>query len=203
MAATSRRIRNSEPVALHERAMEDLRFIRRTMERAGSFTAVPGWGGVLLGVTGLVAAAVAARQAGTERWLAVWIVAAVVSVAIAGWAVAVKARRAGLPLRSGPGRKFLLSFLPPVAAGVVLTFALSSAGAEEMIPGLWLLLYGAGVVTAGTFSVPVVPVMGVCFMLMGGGALLTPAAWGDAFMAAGFGGLHIIFGLIIARRYGG
>jgi hypothetical protein len=203
MTAPSRRVRASEPVSLHERAMDDLRFIRQTMERAGSFTAVPGWGGVLLGVTALVAALVASRQPGTERWLAVWITAAVVSVGIAGWAVAAKAKRAGLPLRSGPGRKFFLSFLPPVAAGVVLTFALTAAGAEEMIPALWLLLYGAGVVTAGTFSVRVVPVMGVCFMLMGAAALLTPPEWGDAFMAAGFGGLHIVFGLIIARRFGG
>lgn len=192
-----------EPVALHDRAMADLRYIRQTMERAGSFTAVPGVGGVVMGVTALVAAAIAAGQTSPERWILVWIGAAVVSIAVAAWAIWRKARQARLSLRSGPARKFVLSFLPPVIAGAVLTAALHPFGAERLLPGLWLLLYGAGVVTAGTFSVRVVPVMGICFMALGVAALAAPAGWGDVFMAAGFGGLHIIFGTIIARRYGG
>jgi hypothetical protein len=34
-------------------------------------------------------------------------------------------------------------------------------------------------------------------------ALLAPATWGNLLLAAGFGGLHIIFGILIARKYGG
>lgn len=193
----------SEPIALHERAMDNLQFIRQTMERAAAFTAVPGWGGMLMGSTALAATWLAAAQPTRERWLAIWIVEAGLAGAIAGVGIVRKARRAGIPLRSGPGRKFLLSFLPPVVTAIVLTWALYGAGAGDLIPALWLLLYGAGVVTAGTFSVRVVPLLGVCFMVLGTVALLTPAAWSNGLLAAGFGGLHIGFGAIIARKYGG
>jgi hypothetical protein len=193
----------SEPIALHERAMDDLRFIRRTMERAGAFTAVPGWGGVAMGVTALAAAIAAGQQPTPGRWLAVWLVAAATAIGIAGWTMAGKAHRAGMPLLEGPARKFVLSFLPPVVAGAVMTWALWSAGVTTVLPGAWLLLYGAGVVTAGTFSVRIVPVMGVCFMVLGIITLVAPAGWSDALLAAGFGGLHIGFGAAIARRHGG
>lgn len=183
--------------------MDDLRFIRRTMERAGSFTAVPGWGGVAIGVTAVAAALLASLQPTPGRWLGVWLATAVVASLIAFGTLARKARRAQVPLRKGPGRKFLLSFLPPVGVGVALTTALYLHGAVALLPGLWLLSYGAAIITAGTFSVRVVPLMGIGFMVLGGLALATPAGWGDAWMAAGFGGLHLIFGLLIARWHGG
>lgn len=193
----------SEPTALGDRAMDDLRFIRRTMERGPAFTAVPGWGGVAMGVTALVAAVLASTRPAAEGWLRVWLAEAVVAVGIGAWAMHRKARRAGLPLLSGSGRKFVLSFLPPALAGVPLTFALYRAGDLELVPGTWLLLYGAAVVTAGTFSVKVVPVMGLCFMVLGGTALLASPAWGDPLLALGFGGLPVVFGLYIARKHGG
>jgi hypothetical protein len=183
--------------------MDDLRFIRRTMERAGSFTALPGWGGVALGVTALAAAWLASRQSTPDQWLAVWLATAVLAALISAGALVLKARRARVPLSTGPGRKFLLSFLPPVGAAVALTAALYAHGSVALLPGLWLVSYGAAVVTAGTFSVRAVPLMGLGFMALGTLALATPAAWGDAWMAAGFGGLHIGFGLLIARRHGG
>lgn len=191
------------PIALHERAMDNLHYIRQTMERAGSFTAVPGWGGVGIGGAALGAALLAARQPTPGRWLAVWLATAVLATLIAGSTLALKARRAGVPLSTGPGRKFLLSFLPPAGAGVALTAALYAQGAAGLLPGLWLLSYGAAVVSAGTFSVRAVPLMGLGFMVLGALALATPAAWGDAWMAAGFGVLHLGFGLLIARRHGG
>ena len=192
-----------EPVELHEHAMDNLRFIRETMERAGSFTAVPGWGGVIMGLTALMGALLASRASSVEAWLATWLVDAVISIVIAGWAITRKARAAMTPLFSAPGRKFALSFTPPLLVGALLTIVLYRSGLIEALPGMWLLLYGTGIVTGGAFSVKVVPVMGLCFMLAGGLALFCPASWGNWFMAAGFGGLHITFGILIARRYGG
>lgn len=195
--------RPDTPVSLHERAMEDLRFIRRTMERSSSFTAVPGWGGVAIGAVALPAAWIASLQPTPARWLAVWMATAVVAAVIAAGTLALKARRFGAPLATGPGRKFLMSFLPPVGVAVALTVALFSHGATALLPGLWMLAYGAAVISAGTFSVGAVPLMGIGFMWLGTLALATPPAWANAWMALGFGGLHIAFGLWIARRHGG
>ena len=173
------------------------------MESAAEFTAVPGWGGVAMGVTALVAAFAASRQTTPRAWLAVWLIEAFVAVAIAAPAAATKAHRANSALFSGPGRKFLLSFAPPIVVGGLLSFALYQAGILAALPGVWLLLYGTAIVTGGAFSVRVVPVMGLCLMALGGAALFAPAKLGDAFMAAGFGVVQIGFGWWIARHYGG
>ena len=192
-----------EPIPIDARAADNIQYIRETMARAAEFTAVPGWGGVAMGITALAAAFVASRQVTPRAWLAVWLVEAFVAVAIAAPTAATKAHRANSPLFSGPGRKFALSFAPPIVVGALLTLALFQVGLFSVLPGAWLLLYGTAIVTGGAFSVRVVPVMGLCLMLLGAGALFAPAAWGDGFMAAGFGIVQIGFGLWIARHYGG
>jgi hypothetical protein len=192
-----------EPVSLHNHAMDNLQFIRETMERAGSFTAVPGWGGFAMGVSALLAAAIAARQSTTQSWLLTWLAEGVFAIALGALAMKRKADSAQVPLLSAPARKFVLSFAPPLLVGALLTVVLYRAGLAGAIPGTWLLLYGTGIVTGGAFSVRIVPVMGLCFMLIGAVALFCPLAWGTAFLGAGFGGLHLVFGIIIARRYGG
>lgn len=192
-----------EPPTLHARAMDNLKFIRETMEMAASFTAVPGWGMVAVGATAALAALLAARQTTKEAWLLVWLAEALLSLLIAGWAIHRKARAANVGLLSGPGRKFALSFTPPLFVGALLTIVLLRLNMLELAPSVWLLLYGTGVVTGGAFSVRIIPVMGLCFMLVGTIALFCPAAWGAYFMAGGFGGLHILFGIEIARRHGG
>jgi len=193
----------TEPRPLSDRALDNLSYIRSAMERAGSFTAVPGWGTVAVGVTALVATWVAAQQRTDAAWLAVWLSDAVLGVTIGGTAMVLKARAAKDPLLSGPGRRFGLAFLPPLLVGGLLTIALHQVGLFPTMPGMWLLLYGTGVMTAGAFSVRIVPLMGLCFCLLGAVALFTPARFWPWFMAVGFGGLHIVFGWIIARRYGG
>jgi hypothetical protein len=192
-----------EPPALQTQAMDNLKFIRETMERASSFTAVPGWGGALMGVTAVGAAFVAMQQTSSKMWLRVWLVEALLAFVIGAWAMDRKARAAETPLLSGPGRKFAFGFAPPIFAGIVLTIVLSKFGLSKLLPGAWLLLYGTAVITGGMFSIQIVPVMGLCFMVFGAATFFAPAEWGDWFMAAGFGGLQIIFGIVIARRHGG
>ena len=192
-----------EPEALHDRALDHLQYIRETMERAAAFTAVPGWGGVAMGLSAVAAAGLASRQRSAAGWLAVWLADAALALGIGVWSMWRKARRADASLRRGAGWKFLLSLCPPLLAGALLTVALYRGEALHAIPGAWLLLYGTGVVTGGAFSVRIVPVMGICFMLAGALALFAPPAWGNLLLAAGFGGLQMIFGIVIARRYGG
>jgi hypothetical protein len=180
-----------------------LRFIRDTMERAGAFTAVPGWGGVGMGVTALIAAWFAARQPSVERWMLTWVVEGWLAFAIGGIAMVRKAAAGETPLTSKPGRRFVLAYTPPIVVGGLLTVALYRAGLTQLLPGVWLLLYGAAVLTGGALSVPVIPVMGACFLVFGSIALFGPVGWGNLLMAAGFGGIHIAFGAWIARKYGG
>ena len=196
--------RDAPPVvALDDHALDNLRYIRRAMASAGSFTAVPGWGGVGMGAIGLIAAVVAGLQVGTRAWLATWMTAAALAGAVGGVSMYLKARRAGVPLATGPGRKFAFALSPALVAAIPLSTVLVQTGSVRLVPGTWLLLYGAAVVAGGVFSVRPVPAMGACFMGLGALALCAPASWGDPLLGLGFGGLHVAFGLWIARNYGG
>jgi hypothetical protein len=191
------------PIELQDRALDNLQYIRRTMESSGQFTAVSGVGGLALGAIGIVAAVVGMRQATPGAWIVTWLAAATVGIPACGWAVFRKARAAGVPIFQGPGRKFVLGLAPALGAGMVLTLVLWQEGLSGLLPGTWLLLYGVGVVTAGTFSVRVIPLLGLSFMVLGVVALLAPVTWGNTLLGLGFGGLHLGFGALIARRYGG
>jgi hypothetical protein len=199
---TVREIRRAiaEPVRIDRQALDNLRYIRRTMESAGSFTAVPGKGGVAMGLIALAASAFAALQSRPERWLAIWLSAALLAL-IAG--VAAARQKAGPEALSGPGRKFVLALLPACFAGAVLTLLFVRQGLFGEIPALWLLLYGAAVIAGGSFSVSIIPVMGICFLVLGAAAAFTPATWGNWLLAGGFGVVQIVFGIVIARRFGG
>ncbi len=190
-------------VSLHGRAADDLQFIRHAMERSATFTAVPGFGGALMGAVGLGAAGVAAVQPTAERWLAVWLAGALVAFAVGLVTMRRKAAEGGVPLTGAVGQRFALSLTAPLAAGAALTAGLWQTGDWRLMPSVWLLLYGTGVLTGGAFSVAPVRVMGLCFMGLGVVAMLTPPAWGNAWLWLGFGGLQTGFGLYIARKHGG
>jgi len=191
------------PHSVTNRAADDLTFIRSAMERSSGCTAVPGAGGVVTGTVGLIAALVAAKQPNPDRWLMIWLVAAFVGVIVELIAMTWKARRAGLTLTGLNARRFALGIAAPLVAGAAITYQLWTVRSFAVMAPAWLLLYGAGVLAGGMFSVPVVRVLGVCFMATGIAAVLTPPEWGDIWLAIGFGGLHIGFGAYIARNLGG
>jgi hypothetical protein len=191
------------PVEMHSHAIESLRYIRDTMERASSFTAVPGWGAVGMGLAASVACVVAARQRTFEAWLGVWLAAAAAAFLIGVLTAFRKAKALDTEIWSAPARKFALAFAPPVALAIFLTMAMLSAGMTALVPGTWLGLYGIAVIGAGAYSVRVIPAMGAGFLMIGIAALFTPPTWGNTLLGVGFGGLHVLFGLVIARRYGG
>ena len=192
-----------EPEPIHAHAADNLRFIRDAMSKAGQFTAVPGWGGVAMGVTALAASALAARETSPTLWLQWWLGEAAVAVLIAAITMARKARRLDLPLLAKPAQRFALAYVPPLVAGAVLTPVFFGNGLSARLPGCWLLLYGVAIATAGTLSVRAVQIMGLVFMALGAASFAAPVQYGNLFMAAGFGGLHIVFGAIIARNHGG
>jgi hypothetical protein len=193
----------AQPESVGSHAAENLRFIRAAMERSSTFTAIPGVGGVVMGVIAFVAATLGAAEPPGERWLATWLAAAAVAAVVGLAAMARKARAAGMTLTGATARRFALGMAAPFVAGAAITYALWTAGSYAVMAPAWLLLYGAGVLTGGMFSVPVVRVIGVCFMVAGMAAIVTPAAWGNWWLAAGFGGLHVGFGIHIARHHGG
>jgi hypothetical protein len=193
----------TNPPEMQARAMDNLRFIRETMEAAGTFTAVSGWGQVVIGATAVIAALIAQQFIGTTEWVLVWAAEAFLALVISVWFMYNKARKASLPGLASSARKLLFSFTPVGVVGLIVTVALMQRQLGAMLPGMWMLLYGTAVVAVGAFSVRIVPVMGAAFILTGGLALFAPASWSTGLMIAGFGALHVGFGVIIARRHGG
>ncbi|HEY8183203.1 MAG TPA: hypothetical protein VII32_13265 [Thermoanaerobaculia bacterium] len=193
------------PDALRDHAVDNLRYIREAMERASAFTSIPGWGGFAIGITALVTTVIAEPMTAwsPRQWLIAWLGEAVVAAVIGSLAMWRKGSRAGTPFMSGAARRFFISYFAPMIAGAVLTFAIVRGGNLEPLPSVWMLLYGVAFVSSGAFSLRVIPVMGVGFMTFGTLAAFVPLAVGNLLLGAAFGGLHIIFGLIIARNYGG
>ena len=186
-----------------DHAAADPRFIRHAMERSATFTAVPGWGGAAMGATGIAAAIVAAYQPSVERWMAAWLSAALIACTVGVITMRRKAAHVGVPMTGALGRRFAMSLAAPLVAGAALTGGLWAHGDWALMPPAWLLLYGAGVVTGGAFSVAPTRVLGLSVMAMGTAALLTPPSWGNVWLGLGFGALQVAFGIYIARRHGG
>ncbi len=193
----------NSPQPLSGRAADNLQFIRQAMERSATFTSIPGLGGAVMGVIAFVAAVVASSQPSDDRWLATWLAAAPLAASVGLISMVRKARRAGAPLTGANARRFAMGMIAPFVAGAAITYELWTVRSFSVMAPAWLLLYGAGVLTGGIFSVPVVRAIGVCFMTLGIAAIVSPSEWSNLWLAVGFGGLHVGFGIYIARNYGG
>jgi hypothetical protein len=194
---------DAPPTSISGHAADNLTFIRQAMERSTTFTAVPGLGGCVMGAIALAAALVGSWQPASERWLLTWLAAAALASLVGMAAMARKALRAGAPLTGALARRFAAGLAAPLVAGAAITYALWAVGQYTVMAPAWLLLYGAGLLTGGIVSVPAVRWIGACFMAFGMLAVVTPPEWGNLWLAAGFGGLQIGFGVYIARNHGG
>jgi len=195
--------RTGQSSALHSRALADLQFIRNTMARASAYTAFSGWGLVVLGAGALLSGLIARQRPRLIDQLTLWVMDAGLSMAVGALSAILKARSAGQSLTAGPIRKFSLSFAPAILAGGVLTGVLIRTASAALLPGIWLLLYGTGLASAGALSVRIIPLIGTCFFALGAITLLASPAWANALLMIGFGGLHVVLGVVIARRFGG
>ena len=193
----------NEPVNIGDRAFDNLRFIRETMERSAVFTSVPGYGGMLMGATAIGASVFASQSANYRNWLIIWLTEALLAFAIGFLTLWQKSKTANDSLTSAPARKFALCFAPPIIAAIILSVLIYRLDLFEHLPVVWLTLYGTAVICGGISSVKIVPIAGWCFIALGLILVFLPRGYGDLMMALGFGGLHIIFGLIVARKYGG
>lgn len=200
------------PVPLHARAEENLSYIREAMTRSSSFTAVPGWGMVAMGLIALGGAWIATTRSSLDWWVNTWTVVAVLACSLGIAAMVLKARQHRASLTTGPGRRFVMSFSPSIIAGIVISDIFYRQHLDHLMPPLWLMLYGIAVINGGAYSVRPVPITGLCFLALGvasaflpldGVTLVGSFLLRDAVLAAGFGGLHVVLGAIIARKYGG
>jgi len=197
------RLEGRDPTPIGAGAAENLRYIRSTIEAAHTFTTVPGKGCVAMGVAGLVAAALESFPGLAPYWLPIWLTAAVFASAAALSFMEAKARSQGLSLRRAAALRFFLTLAPAFACGGILTAALVDTVSRDVIGGIWLLLYGAGIAACGVFSIPVVLIAGFAFMGFGTVALVAPPGWTPALLAFGFGATHIALGAVIIKDHGG
>ncbi|MDJ0926608.1 MAG: hypothetical protein QNJ73_03070 [Gammaproteobacteria bacterium] len=189
--------------SLHSQALGNLEFIRQTMEGAGSFTAVPGTAGITMGTIGVLAALLASLPALASHWLMIWLVAAALAALTGSLLIWYKAVAAGITIYTGPAKRFVLALAPALLAGAVLTIVLAYSNLDALIPGTWLLLYGCGVMAASVVSLPLITTLGACFMLLGMLAFVAPFGIENWLLGAGFGGLHLVFGVLLARQHRG
>ena len=195
--------RRREPTPIDSGAVENLRYIRSTIDAVHTFTTVPGKGCIAMGLTALVAVGVESIPQLAQHWLAVWVGAAIVACGSALWFMEQKARAQGLSLRRAVARRFFMTMAPAFLAGAILTAALAGQVDRELITGMWLLLYGAGLAACGLFAIPAVFTAGIAFMALGTATLWLPPGSAAIVLALGFGGIHVALGVTIMRHHGG
>jgi hypothetical protein len=186
-------------VMLGEHAAATLRYIRASMEGAGT-VAVSGFAGVTMGVVGLLAAVVGSTTVMRPHWLAVWLIAAFLASLAGGVLMARQASRQGFTLLGAPVRKFILGLAPGLSAGAAMTFVQWQANDLHAIPGTWLLLYGCALISTSASTTKIVGLLGGLFALLGLIAFWLPEPLQIVTLGAGFGGLHLVFGIVIRNR---
>jgi hypothetical protein len=191
-----------EAVPIESRALGTLAYIRTSIESSSSMD-VPGMAGIVMGIIGLLAAIVVSLPRWGAHWLGIWLAAAAIALVLGGAMVARQIVQRGHARYLGPVRRFLLCLCPALLAGAVLTAVFGTSGMTNVIPGMWLLLYGCAVLSASTVTTAgiarLICIMGALFVALGTMTFALPTTAHTAMLGLGFGVLHIIFGCLIGR----
>lgn len=179
------------------KALQNLAFVRETMENAGAFTTVPGWGMVAIGFSAMVTSFITIFISNPVIWMSIWILEAIIAIAIGLTSISLKNNKLGLTILHGIGLRFMINLCIPILAAVPLSFVLWKHNLTFHMPDVWLLLYGTSIITAGSYSLRLVLFMGCSFFALGCIGMLFPVIPKDALMFFGFGVFHCLFGMLI------
>jgi hypothetical protein len=192
-------MQSANAVRIDSHAVATLRYIRASMDAAAS-VAVPGSAGIAMGSIGVLATVASSTPGLREYWLGVWLMAAAIGGGV-GFALMTRpASLRGLSLTGTPLRKFALGLFPALLGGAVMTAVHWTGGNMHAIPGTWLLFYGCALISASVSATRMIALMGASFVLLGLVALLAPERAQMLLLGAGFGGLHVLFGVLIGRN---
>jgi hypothetical protein len=195
-------VQSEAPAAIESRALGTLAYIRASIESSSSMD-VPGMAGIVMGIIGVLAALVVSTPRWAAHWLGIWLAAAAIALLLGGALVARQTVQRGRASYWGPVKKFMLCLCPALFAGAVLTLVFGIGGMSNVIPGMWLLLYGCAVLSASTVTIAeiarLICIMGGLFVALGLAAFALPATAHTAMLGLGFGVLHIVFGFLIGR----
>jgi hypothetical protein len=189
---------SAKTVNLDAHAAATLRYIRASMEAAAG-VAIPGSAGIVMGIVGLAAATICLLPALREHWHFVWLSAAPVAASAGTMLLARPASLLSFTARGTAGRKLALCLLPSLFAGAAMTAVLWSGDRMDAVPGTWLLLYGCALISASVPTTTLVAWMGLSFVGLGIAALFAPFVLQMILLGLGFGGLHILFGILMSR----
>lgn len=198
-----------------ESGLKDIAAIRGIMERSSRFLSLSGVSGVAAGVVALLAAWVARGVLGAAgegayeggfggglaRELMLLGLATLSSALALSWFFSRRMAAKRGEIFWGPaGRHAALALGVPVAAGAAVTLVLLGHGQVWALPGCTLVFYGLGLFSAGSFTFGEIRILGLLELLLGILALAFPGA-GLLLWAAGFGALHIAYGIYLYAKY--
>lgn len=197
---------------------EDLSHIRSMMERSSRFISLSGLSGVFAGLAALIGAGyvyfIFLREGidyfdGDRNFFGQALVRELVIVGTAILLAAIfsgyiftanKSKKKGLKIWDGTTKRLLLTFAVPLVTGGVFCLALLFHHLFVWIAPATLIFYGIALVSAERYTLTDIKYLGYCQIVLGLVSLFF-LGWGLVFWAIGFGILHIVYGLIMHKKY--
>lgn len=203
---------------MNQKHQEDLSHIRSMMERSSRFISLSGLSGVFAGLSALIGGLYVYQLFkingldyfdGENKQYSVDLVSELVFIAllILFFALAFgifftirKSRKYNLPIWTTATQKMLFNLAIPLLVGGVFCLALLYHQIYVLIAPATLLFYGLALVNAEKYTFSDIKYLGFCELALGCVSLFF-LGYGLFFWIIGFGILHILYGLIVFKKY--